>query len=237
MQPGQENEPPPEGMEYCQITGALTPTSDIVELHGYRVCAEGKMEILRRLRAGLTLPGELETSTIGARLVALIVDGFVLGLFSLIGGLIVGYNIFSQGLMADPKAFGENMGMGMFRMQGGLNLAFYVVSAAYYTIMHGMKGQTLGKMAARIKVVDLAGGPINYKKAFLRAVFYQGPHMLAAFSLLLAWTPQNAVMIFGGLSLLAGLWALADVLLALTDRAEQKSLHDRLAATRVVMKL
>lgn len=51
---------------------------------------------------------------------------------------------------------------------------YYVVSvlgqAVYYTLMEGgSKGQTVGKMALGIRVIDLArGGPIGYGRGFIR---------------------------------------------------------------------
>jgi uncharacterized RDD family membrane protein YckC len=51
---------------------------------------------------------------------------------------------------------------------------FYVVNLlgqiGYYTILEGgPRGQTVGKMALGIRVIDLArGGPIGYERAFIR---------------------------------------------------------------------
>jgi uncharacterized RDD family membrane protein YckC len=44
------------------------------------------------------------------------------------------------------------------------------VSAAYFTLFEGgLRGQTLGKMAFQIRVVDLTtGAPIGYGRAFVR---------------------------------------------------------------------
>ncbi|WP_051222806.1 RDD family protein [Conexibacter woesei] len=44
-----------------------------------------------------------------------------------------------------------------------------VLGIAYFTYFEGSTGQTLGKQAANIKVLDEAGGaPIGYGRAFLR---------------------------------------------------------------------
>jgi uncharacterized RDD family membrane protein YckC len=47
-----------------------------------------------------------------------------------------------------------------------------VVPAVYFTMLEGgPKGQTLGKMALGIRVIDLArGGPIGYGRGFIRYI-------------------------------------------------------------------
>jgi uncharacterized RDD family membrane protein YckC len=47
-----------------------------------------------------------------------------------------------------------------------------VISVAYYVMLEGgPKGQTVGKMAVGIRVLDLAqGGPIGYGRAFIRYI-------------------------------------------------------------------
>jgi uncharacterized RDD family membrane protein YckC len=44
----------------------------------------------------------------------------------------------------------------------------FVAGVAYSVVMHARWGQTLGKMAAGIKVVTLAGDPIAWREALLR---------------------------------------------------------------------
>jgi uncharacterized RDD family membrane protein YckC len=77
------------------------------------------------------------------RFVATLVDGIVLG---------VAYGIFAV-------IFSENAA-------SGLNL---LLSLGYYTYFEGSSGQTLGKKALGIRVIDLgAGGSIGYGRAFIR---------------------------------------------------------------------
>jgi uncharacterized RDD family membrane protein YckC len=46
-----------------------------------------------------------------------------------------------------------------------------ILTIAYYTYFEGLSGQTLGKRATGIRVVDIATGePIGYTRAFLRYV-------------------------------------------------------------------
>ena len=42
---------------------------------------------------------------------------------------------------------------------------------AYSICLHGLKGQTLGKMVCKIRVVDISENPLSMRKAFLRDIF------------------------------------------------------------------
>jgi uncharacterized RDD family membrane protein YckC len=56
--------------------------------------------------------------------------------------------------------------LGLDRAGDGLGL---LLSLAYYTYLEGSSGQTLGKKALGIRVVDLVGGgPIGFGRAFVR---------------------------------------------------------------------
>ena len=80
-----------------------------------------------------------------------------------------------------------------------------VVPAAYFVLMHGTAGQTVGKALVGVRVVDLAGGPIGYPRALGR----------------LAASVLSALVL--GLGFLAVL-----------VRRDKRALHDLLASTRVV---
>ena len=49
---------------------------------------------------------------------------------------------------------------------------FITFPVFYYVYLHGSGGQTFGKMALKIKVVNEDGTPLGYKKAFLRWLGY-----------------------------------------------------------------
>ncbi len=66
---------------------------------------------------------------------------------------------------------GAKVGRGGTEAMGGLLMIFgYVISFAYYIILTGHGGQTLGKMILRIQVVRTDGTSIGYGKAFFREV-------------------------------------------------------------------
>jgi uncharacterized RDD family membrane protein YckC len=80
-----------------------------------------------------------------------------------------------------------------------------VAPAAYFVLMHGTGGRTLGKMLLGARVVTVTGAPVGYPRAFGR--------YLASFAALLP---------------------LAAGFLAVAARADKRGLHDLLAGTRVV---
>ncbi len=51
-------------------------------------------------------------------------------------------------------------------------LFFLTFPVFYYVYLHGTYGQTFGKMALKIKVVNEDGTPLDYRKAFLRWLGY-----------------------------------------------------------------
>jgi uncharacterized RDD family membrane protein YckC len=67
---------------------------------------------------------------------------------------------------------GEAAGAGfsMANVLRGLFFLFFPVF--YYVYLHGTNGQTFGKMALRIQVVNEDGTPLDYQKAFLRWLGY-----------------------------------------------------------------
>jgi len=97
------------------------------------------------------IPIRMEYQGIGIRFVSLVID-------SLIISAIFG-------------ALATILGAGMMRhgtwSVGILSFAFYI---AYYTYLEGTRGQTIGKMITKIKVVREDGTPIDIEQAFKRNI-------------------------------------------------------------------
>jgi uncharacterized RDD family membrane protein YckC len=120
-------------------------------------------------------------ASFGRRLVALIVDGIVIGVVEGIALAI----------------FGTGAGYGISTLFGLLYVAL---------LEGGPRGQTLGKMALGIRVIDFnTGGPIGYARGFLR---YIGK-LISAIACFLGY-----------------LWMLWD--------KEKQTWHDKIATTVVV---
>jgi uncharacterized RDD family membrane protein YckC len=222
------------GYETCQVTGKSVPYDEIVDLLGYRVCAEGKEEILGRLRRGERLPGELEAPTIMQRFGSLFVDGLLL---NLIGG-IISFAIIGSFFSNNAPGFdynGGTKGINTYYLNQGIVTTLTVVMViAYYAFLHAKNGQSLGKQVGKIKVVTSDGSPLTFKIALFRALYYVGPQLalpVAYFSMLfIPFDFEGLLYVF----FTVGLWGLVDVLLAVIDSSQQRSLHDRLAKTRVI---
>ena len=119
----------------------------------------------------------------------------------------------------------------------------------YSVIMHARFGQTFGKMATKVRVVDaITEGPLTFRQALLReslplatTVGILGYVIYALLTAPDASDPQRAlaqeVMVspktLGFLAILPGLWYLAEVLTMLTND-KRRALHDFIAGTVVI---
>ncbi|MGH8900159.1 MAG: RDD family protein [Egibacteraceae bacterium] len=108
---------------------------------------------------------------------------------------------------------------GLLGIAGYATLIVGAVTGPYYVLMEGRRaGQTLGKMAANVRVVDQAtGGPIGPGKACVRWLVR-----------LLFWVTVPLLTFGAGIML-----PLVDALWPLWDERKQ-ALHDKLAGTLVV---
>jgi len=110
-----------------------------------------------------------------------------------------------------------------------------LISAIYSIFMHYRFGQTLGKMAARVKVLDDSENPINFGQAIIRSL----PQLLVpmfAVSFSTAGESYEGDSIEFWESLVSGLTALFSVVNVIVCLANEKrrALHDFIAGTVVV---
>jgi uncharacterized RDD family membrane protein YckC len=201
-------------MGQCAMTGKMVPEDELVEIQGQRVCAEGKAILMARLASGEALPGEADHPTVLRRFGCIFLDAIIVGI-----PIGIASAVGAATTRADPI------------VTGMISIAGVGLQVAYFGAMHGNGGQTLGKKAGHELVVNLDGSPITPSTAFIRALAYCGPGILSGISIL---TGNPAVTIAAGL--IVGGWGLANILCALFDSKMQRSLHDRIAGTRVIMK-
>jgi uncharacterized RDD family membrane protein YckC len=83
------------------------------------------------------------------RFVAILIDSIILGVVSGIVAIIIG---------------------ALTALRGLVFLFFLVFTFLYFTWMEGTYGQTVGKMAVKIKVVKEDGSPIDYGDAAVRTI-------------------------------------------------------------------
>jgi uncharacterized RDD family membrane protein YckC len=106
--------------------------------------------------------------------------------------------------LASWLVWGGGIG-GLPLFEATLNAFMLVLSTAYFVVLHALFGQTAGKMAAGIRVVELHGRPLSLGTAFLRWLGY----LLSALTLGLGFV-------------IAGV------------RRDKRALHDFVASTRVI---
>jgi len=145
-----------EGVQPCARCGMGFCTDCVVMIHGQPYCATCKTEKLLDVQSG-TDRGQLPLATIGRRFAAMWIDRaifVVAGLTIMVIGAIT--------LKADSPEL-------IAAILSGVAVIFLGL-IVYEGLMLSRRGQTLGKMALKIKVVRPDGSPITAGQAWGRAV-------------------------------------------------------------------
>ena len=108
----------------------------------------------------------------------------------------------------------------------------------YSVLMHAKYGQTIGKMACKVKVIDYKSElPISYRQALFRdgipILFSFYIVSLGVYSYTTGTITQQIQTQGGVLSSLQMLWYIAEMLTMLTNK-KRRSIHDLIAGTVVV---
>ena len=183
------------GVRRCSRCGATFCSNCLVDIQGRPYCATCKSEQLLDVQSGVDRT-TLEYAGIGRRFAAQFIDGLVTGIPTMI---IVFFLVFSM-VAAGNKAP---------KVAPGMNLWFLIPSAGaliYEAVLLHRRGQTLGKMALRVKVVRPDGTPITGGQAWGRAL-------------------SRALL---------GFLYIVDYIPAFFTK-ERTTLHDLIARTRVIM--
>lgn len=213
---------PAPGMAQCSITKKWFPEDELVTFQGQMVSAEGKQRLLDRLHTGVEANDEFVRPTVWRRFGCIFLDGVLLGVFGLLLDAFLGISFLSN---PGPK---PNTDLTAMASLLGLAAAIF-----YFGLLHGWKGQSFGKMAGNLRVINMDGTPISKAKAFARAVAYTFGNTLFVLATVLGLLTHSAAIIGFG-SFAAAVWWLTDVILALVDTRMQRSLHDRICGTRVI---
>lgn len=119
-------------------------------------------------------------------------------------------------------------------------LVTHYLCVHFYTIyLHSVYGQTLGKMAMKVKVLDISENPINFRQAILREtpflVFSLMSLSSEIYQIITAGITENFRDTFFDNSLVVILiiWLIAEFAVALRNEKRQ-SIHDYIAGTIVV---
>lgn len=97
------------------------------------------------------------------RFVAYIVDSIILGAVNWVASFIFGAIVAS----AQPGDVGALMGL-----TGGFVVVMFVLTILYYIGFWAWRGQTPGKMAVGVKIVNTDGSAIGIGKAIVRYIGY-----------------------------------------------------------------
>lgn len=145
-----------EGVRPCSRCGNPYCPNCLVEIDGHPYCATCKTQQLLDVRSGVDAT-RLDYAGAGRRFLALLVDGLITG--------IPGWIIIIA-LMPDTFRTAATSSTPQF-----FNPAIYAIGllgVVYQALMLAAKGQTLGKMATKIKVVRLDGSDISAGQAWGR---------------------------------------------------------------------
>lgn len=123
---------------------------------GYQQQGYMNQKALRQVQTGLPIVG------VGPRAVAVIIDAII---FVVIYYIMLAF--FGGTSVIDT-------GYGMVEYNTGLTgipaLLYFLIALAYYIVLEGKLGATVGKMLLGLKVVAEDGSPITYKEAAIRTL-------------------------------------------------------------------
>jgi uncharacterized RDD family membrane protein YckC len=100
---------------------------------------------------------------VAIRFVALLIDGIILAivfwiLLALFAGSAISYDVSTGAYSISPAYY-------------AVYVVYVIIDLLYFTFLQGRYGQTVGKMAVKIKVVKEAdGSPITYGEALIRTI-------------------------------------------------------------------
>ena len=130
--------------------------------------SEGKYIRIWSLNLSEPKAQKMEKGSFLIRSIAYFIDRVILGFIDLL--------FFAVGLFALKTGSYFQTGIPSFENITTIILPTYIVillaEIAYYTYFHGHAGQTIGKMLCGLKVVNIQGEVIGYRRAFLRWMGY-----------------------------------------------------------------
>lgn len=160
--------------------------------------------------------------TVGARFLASLID-------SLLAIPVAIVTMIAANLFSSPK------------INFSLTIAMSVIPVLYTILMHNFYGQTLGKMAMKVKVLDITERPITFTQSVVRSLPQLFPVFISASTLSHQILPQTDEVfpndVFGTiLTVIYGLyslWNIFDIIICLSSD-KKRALHDLVAGTVVV---
>lgn len=127
--------------------------------------------------SGWGTPPQGAYAGIGKRILAHIIDGFIIGLGAIPGFILMFIGIGLAASTADSR--GQLSGDAAAGALGIMALAYGVIFLGvialwlYNCYLLGRDGATIGKRLMKVKVLDAQGQPLGFGKAFLREIVKQ----------------------------------------------------------------
>src|SRR5436190_16368525 len=143
----------------CSECGRIFPIENTIKFGEARVCSGCKPIFMQKLAEGARIGGSLNYAGFLTRFVAVFLDWIILVVVNIVIGRIAGLTT-AQAAGVQPAA--------SVAVQLGLFFVQMAIGVSYEVIMIGKYGATLGKMAAKIKVVTADGGRVTYARALGR---------------------------------------------------------------------
>lgn len=127
--------------------------------------------------SGWGTPPQGAYAGVGKRILAHIIDGFIIGLGAIPGFILMFIGIGLAASTADSR--GQLSGDAAAGALGIMALAYGVIFLGvialwlYNCYLLGRDGATIGKRLMKVKVLDALGQPLGFGKAFLREIVKQ----------------------------------------------------------------
>ena len=160
-----------------------------------------------------------------------LVDGaLITGLLMGAGHIGAGGQLLARFPSGDASALGSSI-----RLLPGLGAC--LLQIAYYSVAEGRWGATPGKLALKLRLVDLPGQPARWRQALLRALVFvllpESVQLLAALAFDLDFGKSESQAIVSG-SIDAGILLFGLLFITARRRNGWAGLHDLLSGTRVI---
>ena len=250
-----QSSPPPDRFKACEVTGEILPVDSLVQFQGKWVSEKGKQILLERLQSGEpTVSNEWVRPGFWRRLGCNLLDWLIFGVVELVCAVILGiadaiFALAHAGQIQSPSpAPGAPPPSWAIWFGILIVLVINILLVLYFAYPHYKWGRTPGKYVGRLKVVMFDGSPLTFRRALLRSILYLLPALIGGAAdllmlpLMLASAANSAPRSLSAVTTIASLaffaafgWWIADCIFLIADARYQRSLHDRLAGTRVIV--
>ncbi len=133
----------------------------------------------------------LQYRSVGIRFIAILIDGIIIGIIS--GIITAPLNVPMVTLSNFTNGNFQNVSVAPSGVASAGGLISVIIIFLYFTLLQGAYGQTVGKMAVKIKVVKEDGTKISYVDAFVRTLLLYVDFIPVLFLLgaILIWTSDK----------------------------------------------